>query len=144
LNVTVPVGVPDGADTVAVNVTLCPTRLGFTDEASATDVVCKMTEFVALPDTVVALLALAVAVLVTEPAGVPTAVCATMAKLYVAGAAEAIEQVTVPPEPAAGVVQVQAPPGPVTPALTKPNPAGNGSDSDALVAVPVPTVSEIE
>ena len=60
------------------------------------------------------------------------------------GAAEAIEQVTVPAPPTAGVVQVQAPPGPVSLALTNVRPVGKGSDSDALVTVPVPTVSAIE
>ena len=58
--------------------------------------------------------------------------------------AEAIEQVTVPAPPTAGVVQVQAPPGPVSLALTNVRPTGKGSDSDALVAVPVVTVSAIE
>ena len=71
LKVTVPVGVPPALVTVAVNITLCPTTLGLSDDATATDAVCKMTEFVALPDTVVALLALTAAVSVTEPAGVP-------------------------------------------------------------------------
>src|SRR5258707_10640462 len=65
-----------------------------------------------------------------------------MVKLYVLGAAEAVEQVTVPAAPTAGVVQLQPTPGPVT--LTNVRPAGNGSDSEALVAVPVLTVSAIE
>jgi hypothetical protein len=36
LNVTVPVGVPDEAETVAVNVTACPKVEGFSDEVRAT------------------------------------------------------------------------------------------------------------
>src|SRR3981081_1828953 len=114
------------------------------DPETATERVGRLIVFVALADWVVALLALAVAVLMTGPAGVPAATCATMLKLSVPGGAEPIEQVTVPAAPTAGVVQVQTPPGPVSPALTNVRPAGKGSDSDALVTVPVPTVSAIE
>jgi hypothetical protein len=35
LNVTVPVGVPDDVETVAVKVTLCPETLGLSEEATA-------------------------------------------------------------------------------------------------------------
>jgi hypothetical protein len=51
------------------------------DDTSVVDVVVKPMVLVALPDVVVALLALAVAVSVTGPGGVPAATCATMVKL---------------------------------------------------------------
>jgi hypothetical protein len=142
LNVTVPVGVEP--DTVAVKVTFCPTGPGFGDDTSVVDVAVKPMVLVALPDVVAALPALAVTVLVTGAAAVPAATRATMLKLYVPGAAEAIEHVTVPGAPTAGVVQVQTPPGPVWVVLTKRRLAGRASDSEALVAVPALTVSVIE
>src|SRR5260370_1319651 len=104
------------------------------DPETATERVGRLIVFVALADWVVALLALAVAVLMTGPAGVPAATCATMVKLYVPGAAEAIEQVTVPAAPTAGVVQNETPPAEVSPPPPNVAPPVNGSDSDALVA----------
>jgi hypothetical protein len=42
LNVTVPVGVPDPDETVAVNVTDCPEFEGFKDETSEVEVAIRL------------------------------------------------------------------------------------------------------
>src|SRR5258708_17420236 len=106
---------------------LLATTAGVGDPETVTERVGRLIVFVALADWVVALLALAVAVLMTGPAGVPAATCATMVKLYVPGAAEAIEQVTVPAPPTAGVVPFQTPPRPASPALPNSRPPAPGS-----------------
>src|SRR5260370_19389804 len=79
------------------------------DPETATERVGRLIVFVALADWVAALSAVAVAVFVTGPAGVPAATCATMVKLYVPRAAEAIVQVTLPAAPTARLGHAPAP-----------------------------------